>query len=68
MDTEDSISVFVVEIVCSLPKDGFKDWDDMSEDTKSLFDSGPIPCEGNGPCPRHCLVCRFCAGYEVEDY
>jgi hypothetical protein len=33
MDGDVSTAVFIVEIVCSLPKDGFKDWEDMSEET-----------------------------------
>ncbi len=68
MDGDVSTAVFIVEIVCSLPKDGFKDWEDMSEETKSLFNEGPIPCEGNSPCPSYCLTCRFCVAYEVDDY
>jgi hypothetical protein len=58
--------IFITEIDCALPKDGFGDWEDMSEETQTLFRDGPIPCDGYGPSPDLCESCRFCTRYDVD--
>lgn len=57
---------FVTTISCSLPEDGFGEWKEISEETKALFNEGPIPCEGDGPWPGICDECRFCIHYETD--
>jgi hypothetical protein len=59
--------IFITEIECVLPEDGFGDWEDMSEETQALFDDGPIPCEGDVPWPNVCEECRFCVMYDAYE-
>lgn len=57
---------FVTKIVCSLPEDGFGEWEEMSEETRALFYLNQIPCDGMGIWPGTCDSCPFCKRYTTN--